>query len=308
MAKLTKEQWIAARQCWEADNRQGFQWLSEKLAKDGAPIDRSALARKAQRDGWVKNVTPECHAEPENVTQMSRKNVTQPEQRDISKQDKANQEKPEKEEASRENPKKNETKIESQEIEVAQNVQKLHGNTKYMPNYDREVYELCLLGYTDKEIALHFDVSEQTVNNWKNWYPNFFESMRAGKARANARVAEALYRRAIGYITTETRVKTIPNPDGDHLPGIVIEQIEITKEVLPDVGACLKFLSAREPELWRENNGTQNEEENLPEITKELIERERRIEAAREKNRSILRQRGILIDQAEEGEIVVKGE
>lgn len=295
MARLHKAHWLVIRQTWEADTREGFQWLSEQLASEDIDIGRSAIAKKAARDGWQKtntrqissaiqnqNVTPECHAKPENVTQTSRKNVTQNTQRYIPKPEESISEKPE----------KIRPEAVSQKNENPQTDQKLHGNTKYMPHYDREVYELCLLGYIDKEMAEYFEVTEQTINNWKQWYPNFFESMRAGKARADARVAEALHRRAVGYMTTEIKTEYIADPNNP-TKEIVIKRTETTKEVLPDVTACLRILSLRQPELWREQKLEETGEELLP----DQIEEWRKMEALMAENKAkqirILIRRGI---------------
>jgi DNA-binding XRE family transcriptional regulator len=70
--------------------------------------------------------------------------------------------------------------------------------TKYDPEYVEQVYRLSLLGMTDKELATHFDVDEKTINNWKKNHCDFFQSLKAGKAEADTRVAEALYQQAIG--------------------------------------------------------------------------------------------------------------
>jgi transcriptional regulator with XRE-family HTH domain len=37
-------------------------------------------------------------------------------------------------------------------------------------------------GFTDKEIADVFGVTEQTINNWKTAFPLFFESLKKAKA------------------------------------------------------------------------------------------------------------------------------
>ena len=47
-----------------------------------------------------------------------------------------------------------------------------------------------------------FDGSEQTINAWKDAHPEFLESLKDGKAKADAEVADKLFRRA-----TATRTK-----------------------------------------------------------------------------------------------------
>jgi hypothetical protein len=74
--------------------------------------------------------------------------------------------------------------------------------SKYREEYAEQTFKLCLLGATDAELAGFFGVSESTINNWKQDHPGFLESLRGGKVEANARVAHALYEKAVGGDTT----------------------------------------------------------------------------------------------------------
>ena len=78
--------------------------------------------------------------------------------------------------------------------------------TDYRPEFDQQVYRLCLLGMTDKQLTLFFDVTETTINNWKKIHYSFLESLREGKMLADAKVAEALYLRATGYSHPDTHI------------------------------------------------------------------------------------------------------
>lgn len=50
--------------------------------------------------------------------------------------------------------------------------------TKYQEAYAEQARKLCLLGYTDAELADFFEVSESTINKWKLDYPEFSESIK----------------------------------------------------------------------------------------------------------------------------------
>lgn len=50
--------------------------------------------------------------------------------------------------------------------------------TKYQEAYAEQARKLCLLGYTDAELADFFEVSESTINKWKLDYPKFSESIK----------------------------------------------------------------------------------------------------------------------------------
>lgn len=105
--------------------------------------------------------------------------------------------------------------------------------TKYNPDtYPEKAFKLALLGLTDAEMAVSFDVTEQTFNNWKRAHPEFFESLKSGREDADAKVAGSLYKRAMAGDTTSAifwlknrRSKswrdkqdvTLQNPDGSNL-------------------------------------------------------------------------------------------
>lgn len=113
--------------------------------------------------------------------------------------------------------------------------------TRYNKEYCGQVYKLCLLGATDKEMASIFDVSEQTLNAWKKDHPEFFESIKRGKADADANVADRLYQRAMGYEHAEDQIfqfqgKPVIVPTIKHYP--------------PDPTAAIFWLKNRQRGKW----------------------------------------------------------
>jgi hypothetical protein len=101
-------------------------------------------------------------------------------------------------------------------------------NRKYDDGMPELARRLALLGLVDAEIASVLGVTERTAHRWKREHPEFREALEAGKQPANGAVAEALFRRAVGYV----------GPDGKHHP--------------PDVTACIFYLKNRAPHLWRD--------------------------------------------------------
>ncbi|SDY78220.1 hypothetical protein [Nitrosomonas sp. Nm33] len=67
--------------------------------------------------------------------------------------------------------------------------------------------------------------------------------LRRGKLIADAKVAEALYKMAIGYSHPETHIAR---------QGGKVIKIEITKRYLPNTKACIFWLKNRQPKLWRD--------------------------------------------------------
>jgi len=116
--------------------------------------------------------------------------------------------------------------------------------TKYKADYVRMAAKACKLGATDIDLAELFDVSEATINNWKNNHPEFLESLKASKAISDDLVKRSLFERATGYSHPEDKVF---NNSGE--PMIVPS----TKHHPPDVTACIFWLKNRDPDNWRAN-------------------------------------------------------
>lgn len=56
MARLTGKDWLAIRDAWETDERDGFAWVPKHL---DLSVGRSAVAKRAAREGWKKKAAPE---------------------------------------------------------------------------------------------------------------------------------------------------------------------------------------------------------------------------------------------------------
>ena len=117
--------------------------------------------------------------------------------------------------------------------------------TKYTDINLEQLEKFCKLGAIDKDIADFLNVSEATVNSWKNKYPEFLETVTRGKSYCDEKVVASLYKRATGEgVTTHHKQKVASD-------GQVIDfKEEIT--LLPDVKACEFWLKNRRPEEWRD--------------------------------------------------------
>ncbi len=108
--------------------------------------------------------------------------------------------------------------------------------TKYKAEFAEQVYKLCLLNAIDKEIADFFGVTEKTINNWKRDHKPFLQSIKRGKIKADADVAERLYQRAMGYSHPDVHIS---NYQGE------ITITELTKHYPPDTAAAFIWLKNR---------------------------------------------------------------
>lgn len=102
---------------------------------------------------------------------------------------------------------------------------------------------MLLKDVTDKVLAEIFEVSESTIHKWKQDYPEFSESIRAGKVIADANVVASLYDRATGMQLRKTHFS---HHEGE------IAAVEYIEELPPDVKAISLWLRNRQGENWKE--------------------------------------------------------
>lgn len=121
--------------------------------------------------------------------------------------------------------------------------------TDYRQEYAEQARKLCLLGFTDKQLAVFFGVNESTINRWKDKYPEFCKSIKSGKVIADAQVSESLFKRATGIEVTEVEVRD----DGKKKVKRVTK-----KHIPPDPTAQIFWLKNRQPELWRDKPTVEN--------------------------------------------------
>jgi hypothetical protein len=115
--------------------------------------------------------------------------------------------------------------------------------TKYDPEYPEKARKLFEQGCTDREVAEFFGVHETTLRNWSAEYPEFFMALKLGKAAADDRVEQSLYRRALGY--SHDSVKILQN-NGEP---VVVPYVE---HYPPDTTAGIFWLKNRRPDKWRD--------------------------------------------------------
>lgn len=128
--------------------------------------------------------------------------------------------------------------------------------SEYQPDYTIQAEKLCLLGAKDTDLADFFEVSEKTINTWKQAHPEFLQSIKSGKKVADAQVASRLFQRACGaeYVTQQAfKVKKVTYDNGKRLSET--EEV-VTVPVLtvqpPDTTACIFWLKNRKKDEWRD--------------------------------------------------------
>lgn len=117
--------------------------------------------------------------------------------------------------------------------------------SKYKPEFAAQSLKLCRLGATDKELADFFEVNEDTINEWKKVHPEFSESLKGGKALADAEVADKLFKRATGYEHDAVKIVANANTGQEHV-------VAYTERYPPDTTAAIFWLKNRRPDIWRD--------------------------------------------------------
>lgn len=126
---------------------------------------------------------------------------------------------------------------------------KLGRPTLYDPeSHPQRAFELCLLGATDVQMASIFNISEATLNTWKNLHDNFLESIKRGKNAADAKVAASLFERALGYEHPDVDIRVVDKE---------IVETPIMKKYPPDTVAAIFWLKNRQNMNWRDRSITE---------------------------------------------------
>lgn len=120
-----------------------------------------------------------------------------------------------------------------------------NGRPIYSEEFNNQAYKLALLGMIDDELAVFFNVSQRTINNWKKKYPDFDSALKRGKAVADSNVATKLYARSVGYEFEEKTIETDVNSKA-------VRHRTVVKHIPPDTTAQIFWLKNRRPELWRD--------------------------------------------------------
>lgn len=118
-------------------------------------------------------------------------------------------------------------------------------NPVYQEVFCEYVFRLNLLGATIRELAEFFNVTPPVIHRWRKKYPKFSEAFEKGKDIADSKVAEQLYRRAIGYSHPEEKVFIYR--------GQVIRETVI-KHYPPDTGAAAFWLKNRRGDQWKDKH------------------------------------------------------
>lgn len=118
--------------------------------------------------------------------------------------------------------------------------------TKYHEGLNRIAGDLARLGYCDYEICEELDISVPTFYSWTKDFPEFFKSVKEGRAQSMTGMSfKAVLKALEGGEKKKTKTVRVKN-----IEGIVIEtrEEEYTEEVWPCKDTAFKHLAAHVPE------------------------------------------------------------
>lgn len=122
--------------------------------------------------------------------------------------------------------------------------------SKYTEQVPQLAYRLALLGLTDSEMAKFFCVTDATWYEWMHKNPELKESVQRGRVVADMEVAEAVFRRAVGYSHEDVHIITDRVKEYDESGKLVREYtrplaVPITKHYPPETACALFWLKNR---------------------------------------------------------------
>lgn len=128
--------------------------------------------------------------------------------------------------------------------------------SKYKPEFTDQAYKLSLLGATDAELADFFEVNQDTIYEWQRNHPEFSESIRDGKTKADYCVAHKLYDKALGAEWTEEQAFKVKkkwyNDDGKPEEEESVVTVPVKRVAPPDTQAISLWLRNRKADKWRD--------------------------------------------------------
>ena len=106
-------------------------------------------------------------------------------------------------------------------------------------------------GASLQDIADNIGISRTTLVKWRDKFPEIRNAIKSGREVVDYKVENALLKSALGFTTKEIKVtigKQVKNGKT-----FQITKETTTKEIAPNVTACLAWLNNRKPDSWKRN-------------------------------------------------------
>lgn len=151
---------------------------------------------------------------------------------------------------------------------------------KYSKRIANKVFNLLAEDeYTQRELCDTIGINETTFGRWKRAHAEFAEGIENAKARLEEKrlvqCSQSLAKLITGFEYTETTTEYVRDDETKKV--VIRSQRDVTKTILPNLGAIIHYQSNRDPEHWQnkqrlEHTGKDGEELVLRPLTAEEIE------------------------------------
>jgi hypothetical protein len=143
--------------------------------------------------------------------------------------------------------------------------------TLYRSEFAERAFRLCLLGYTNEELARSFGTDLINLEQWIREVPDFAWAIYDGRDNADSKVINALYEAALGFEHPEDDIRTVAL-GGNAGSEIVITKT--TKKYPPNFSAAAMWLHNRQGRRWKAvSSATDNPDRKTPaEMAREVQE------------------------------------
>lgn len=116
-------------------------------------------------------------------------------------------------------------------------------------------------GLTEEQIAHNIGICRDTLNEWKNRFPDISDALKKGKAPVDYTVENALLQKALGFtVKVKKPIKLKTKKQLKDKGTIEEERIEYAEEevyIPPDTTAQIFWLKNRRPDKWRDKQQEQ---------------------------------------------------
>lgn len=119
-----------------------------------------------------------------------------------------------------------------------------------------EIRKLAGLGLIVEEIAVFWGIGYSTLKRYMKNKPLFRAALKEGRLVADKNVEDSLYKRAVGFASTERHYE-IEYEEGDDGAVKAMRKLkkEIVKQIAGDTTAIIFHLKNRRPDKWRDDRG-----------------------------------------------------
>jgi len=119
-----------------------------------------------------------------------------------------------------------------------------------------EVKKLAGLGLIIDEIAVFWRLGSRTVKRYAQNKPEFRHALKEGRLIADKNVEDSLYKRAVGFASTERHYEIeYETDDAGVVKAMRKLKKEIVKQIAGDTTAIIFHLKNRRPDKWRDDRG-----------------------------------------------------